>query len=106
MGALTSNTTVHVSSNAVQQSKPAFFFMAVCLSLSRAGQGPPSRPAASGQGLFLGADYQRDTARSHRALPSEAGWPCPTCLLGMATTFRCPPNCAQELLGKVQTDVG
>lgn len=104
MWALTSNTTGHVSSNAVQQSKIASFFMTILL--NSAGQGPPSRPAGGGQGLFLGPDYQCETARSHRALPSEAGWPCPTCLLGMAPGLCCPPNCVQELLGKMQADVG
>lgn len=56
MVALTSNTTGHVSSNAVYQSKIASFFTGMSISLSGAGQGPASGPAASGQGLSLGPD--------------------------------------------------
>lgn len=53
------NTSGHMSSNASQQSKITSFSMDT--SLNRAGQGTPSGPAASSQGLLLGPDQQCDT---------------------------------------------
>lgn len=56
MGTLTSTSTGHVSSDVVQRSEIAYFFMAMSTWENKAGQGASSGPAVSGQGLFLGPD--------------------------------------------------